>query len=105
PDNQTYRVQVTLAGKAPFTVDSTSTGYPGTFSGNVWTSDALPATTPYGAGTPYDVTFTDANNCTPLNLTGLAPMCCALEITCPAEIMIAFGSSIVASVTGRVVAD
>src|SRR5690606_30745533 len=90
----------TLTGEAPFIVDPASTGYPGTFSGNVWTSDALPATTPYGAGTPYDVTFTDANNCTPLNLTGIAPMCCTLEITCPAEITIACGTSIDPSVTG-----
>src|SRR5690606_24586375 len=104
-DNQTYQVQVTLTGEAPFIVDPASTGYPGTFSGNVWTSDALPATTPYGAGTSYDVTFTDANNCTPLNLTGAAPMCCTLEITCPAAVTIDCGTSIDPSVTGMPVVD
>src|SRR5690606_36217647 len=40
-----------------------------------------------------------------LNLTGVAPMCCALEITCPAEITIACGTSIDPSVTGMPVVD
>ncbi|KAA5531706.1 HYR-like domain-containing protein, partial [Paenimyroides baculatum] len=88
-NNQTYQVQVTLTGTAPFTVDPGSTGYPGTFSGNVWTSAAIPATTPIlGSGTPYNVTFTDANNCTPLNVTGAAPICCTLVIAnCPTAVI------------------
>ncbi len=97
-DNQTYRVRVTLTGKAPFNV--TGTGAPGTFASNVWTSDPIPASTPYGAGTPYEITFTDANECTPLIITGDAPMCCELEITCPQAVTIACGTSIDPSVTG-----
>jgi gliding motility-associated-like protein len=97
-DNQTYQVKVTLTGTAPYTI--TGTGTPGTFNGNVWTSDPIVASTPYGAGIPYDFTITDANNCTPLNLTGAAPMCCTLEIECPNDIEIACGTNTDPSATG-----
>src|SRR5690606_8099735 len=49
----------------------------------------------------YDITITDSNNCTPLNITGAAPMCCELVITCPADIIIACGTSVHPSVTGE----
>ena len=96
--NQTYQVKVTLSGTAPYV--ATGTGAPGTFASNVWTSDPIPASTPYGAGTPYEITFTDANECTPLIITGDAPMCCELEITCPQAVTITCGTSIDPSVTG-----
>jgi len=91
-DDQSYQVVVTLSGTAPFV--ATGTGNPGTFNGTIWTSD------PIAAGTPYNVTFTDVNDCTPLIVSGNPPVCCTLEITCPAAITVACGTSILPAVTG-----
>src|SRR5690606_4479924 len=90
----------TLTGEGPFTVTGTGISGEETFTNNVWVSDDIPATTPYGAGTPYDFTFTDANQCTPFNVTGDAPMCCTLEIQCPAAVEVTCGTDLSPANTG-----
>lgn len=70
-----YTLSVELTGTPPYTV--TGTGVPGIFLGNVWTSDPIPE------GTDYDVTFEDANTCTTLRVSDIAPNCCVFQVTCP----------------------
>jgi gliding motility-associated-like protein len=74
----TYRVRITVAlGTAPFT--ATGTGIPGSWVGNVWTSNAIPT------GTPFNITITDSN--LPINNTAVvsdvSPNCCVFDVTCP----------------------
>ncbi|SFJ69121.1 gliding motility-associated C-terminal domain-containing protein [Myroides guanonis] len=79
-DQQTYNIVVELTGKGPYLVSGT--GAPGSFNGDVWTSDTI------AKGTAYSLIFTDANNCTPLVIEGEAPVCCTLQIECPSDITI-----------------
>ncbi|WP_430614524.1 gliding motility-associated C-terminal domain-containing protein [Flavobacterium sp. JP2137] len=91
-DQRTYKLFVTLNGTSPYT--ATGIGAPGTFNGNVWTSESI------DIGTPYDVTFEDATMCTPVTVTGIPPVCCSLEIKCPVAVEVVCGSSYAPSVTG-----
>ncbi|MEM1337625.1 MAG: gliding motility-associated C-terminal domain-containing protein [Bacteroidota bacterium] len=70
-----YVLSVELSGTAPFTANGT--GAPGTFTGNIWTSE------PIAAGTDYSVDFQDVNGCNTLTLADVAPACCVFEVTCP----------------------
>ncbi len=70
-----YVLSVELSGTAPFTANGT--GVPGTFTGNIWTSE------PIAAGTDYSVDFQDVNGCNTLTLADVAPACCVFEVTCP----------------------
>lgn len=91
-DQRSYNMYVTLNGTAPYI--ATGTGAPGTFNGNVWTSESI------AIGTPYDVTFENASLCTPLTITGVPPVCCSLQITCPANVEVLCGTSYDPAVTG-----
>ncbi len=58
-----YSVSFTIgSGQAPYTVTGS---VPGTLSGNTFTSDLIPD------GTPYSFDITDANNCGPINVSGI----------------------------------
>ncbi|WP_422079918.1 gliding motility-associated C-terminal domain-containing protein [Ulvibacterium sp.] len=70
-----YTLTVEIAGTPPYTVNGT--GAPGTFMGNIWTSDPIPA------GTDYNISFEDANTCTTLTVSDVAPVCCIFQVTCP----------------------
>lgn len=70
-----YMLTVEVAGTSPYTV--TGTGTPGIFTGNIWTSDPIPA------GTDYNVSFEDVNNCATLIVSDVAPNCCVFAVTCP----------------------
>ncbi|WP_422081767.1 gliding motility-associated C-terminal domain-containing protein [Ulvibacterium sp.] len=74
-DGQSYFLSVELNGTIPYNV--TGSGAPGTFAGNIWTSDPIPA------GTDYSIDFTDANGCNTVNVANIAPVCCVFEVTCP----------------------
>ncbi|MCP1996378.1 gliding motility-associated C-terminal domain-containing protein [Flavobacterium sp. HSC-61S13] len=91
-DQKSYKMFVTLNGTAPYI--ATGTGAPGVFNGNVWTSESI------DIGKPYDVTFENASLCTPLTITGIPPVCCTLQIACPADVEVLCGSSYDPSVTG-----
>ncbi|MDC6365204.1 MULTISPECIES: gliding motility-associated C-terminal domain-containing protein [Flavobacteriaceae] len=70
-----YSLTVELTGTPPYTV--TGTGAPGVFTGNIWTSDPIPA------GTDYNVSFEDVNTCSVLTVSDIAPICCVFQVTCP----------------------
>jgi|GEM_PF-3878026 len=74
-DGQSYTLTVVLNGTGPF--NGVGTGTPGTFSGNTWTSDPIPA------GTDYTIDFTDTHSCNVVTVADLAPLCCIFEVTCP----------------------
>ena len=74
-DGQSYVLTVLLNGAPPFS--ATGNGAPGTFVGNTWTSDPIPA------GTDYSIDFTDINNCNTVTVADVAPVCCVFEVTCP----------------------
>ncbi len=94
PDQRSYKVFVTLNGTAPYTAVGTGVGAESSFDGNIWTSESIPI------GTPYDVTFENASMCTPLTITGIPPVCCSLQITCPVDVEVVCGTSYDPSVTG-----
>jgi hypothetical protein len=74
-DGQSYILTVELNGTVPYNV--TGIGTPGTFAGNIWTSEPIPA------GTNYSVDFTDVNGCNTVTVADVAPVCCVFEVTCP----------------------
>ncbi|WP_299532332.1 gliding motility-associated C-terminal domain-containing protein [Ulvibacterium sp.] len=74
-DGQSYVLTVELNGAAPFNVSGS--GAPGTFTGNLWTSDPIPS------GTDYSTNFTDVNGCNTVSVMDNAPVCCVFEVACP----------------------
>ena len=70
-----YTLEVELTGTPPYTISGT--GAPGTFNGNIWTSDPIPA------GTDYNMSFGDPNLCNSVVVVGNAPNCCVLLISLP----------------------
>lgn len=70
-----YTLTVELTGTSPYMV--MGIGAPGTFNGNVWTSDPIPA------GIDYNVNFEDVNTCSTLTVSDVAPNCCVFQVTCP----------------------
>ncbi|MBC5834521.1 gliding motility-associated C-terminal domain-containing protein [Flavobacterium bernardetii] len=70
-----YTITVEVSGTAPFT--ATGTGAPGTWVGNIWTSNSI------AQGTNYSISIQDANACNTLVVSGISPVCCIFEVTCP----------------------
>jgi gliding motility-associated-like protein len=70
-----YTVSIEVTGTAPFNV--VGTGTPGSWSGNVWTSEII------DYGVAYNVNIDDSNSCNTLNVAALAPNCCVYEVSCP----------------------
>ena len=66
PDG-TYKLTVIVNRPGTYTV--TGNGGAGTWTGQSWTSDNIPATT------PYNITITTTGGCSPINLTGNSPGC------------------------------
>jgi gliding motility-associated-like protein len=74
PQGGFYTLVAELDGTAPY--NASGTGAPGTFNGNIWTSDPIPA------GTDYNIGFEDVNTCD-INITGVSPVCCVFDVVCP----------------------
>jgi gliding motility-associated-like protein len=74
-DGSGYVLTFSVTGEAPYT--ATGTGAPGTWSGNTWTSQPIPA------GTDYNVSIQDVNACNTLTVADVAPICCVFEVVCP----------------------
>ncbi|MFH6937645.1 PKD domain-containing protein [Flavobacterium sp. FlaQc-30] len=74
-DGLDYVLNITVSGQAPYT--AVGTGAPGSWSGNLWTSDAIKA------GTNYSVNIQDAFACNVLTVANTAPSCCLFEVVCP----------------------
>ena len=70
-----YTITVEVSGTAPFT--ATGTGAPGTWVGNIWTSNSIPQ------GTNYNISFQDVDACNTLVVSGISPVCCVFDVTCP----------------------
>ncbi|PBI83971.1 hypothetical protein BSF41_44040 [Flavobacterium sp. ACN2] len=71
-----YNVTLSVTGQGPFT--ATGTGAPGTWSGNVWTSNAV------AVGTDYSISIQDANACNTITASGASPAsCCIFNVVCP----------------------
>lgn len=76
----TYTIEVSFIGKAPFTI--TGTGTPGTLTDNMngsftWLSDAI------ASNLAYNVQIQDVNACGSIILEASAPNCCSVEVSCP----------------------
>ncbi len=79
-DGNTYTVEATFTGTAPFTITGTKT--PGTWTDNgngthTWLSDAI------ASSVDYTMEVKDANGCNSITLSASAPNCCDFEVVCP----------------------
>ncbi|WP_425237683.1 gliding motility-associated C-terminal domain-containing protein [Ulvibacterium sp.] len=68
-----YTLVAELDGIAPYT--ASGTGAPGTFNGNIWTSDPIPI------GTDYNISLEDVNTCG-ITIADVSPISCVFDDVC-----------------------
>lgn len=72
--NTSYTLEVELSGAGSFNfLENAPGGIGGAFSGNVWTSNAIPT------AVAYDIDFNDVNGCGVLNVSGVKNCSCVTD--------------------------